>query len=203
MEILRKFSMMDYKSMATPMMKNLKKLSDLTSYLYLVDPSMQKESIGSLVYLVNTRLDIFFVVRTLNQLIVEMRQFHWVASKHMLRYLHGMVGYGMRYVSGGEVRLEEYTYYDSAGSGIESKSTSGCCFSLRLAMISWISRKQNFVALSTTKVEYITASVASREAVWIQKLLAGLFYQELETTLIHCDNQSFVKLLENPVFHDR
>jgi hypothetical protein len=57
--------MMDYKSMATPMMKNLKKLSDLTSYLYLVDPSMQKESIGSLVYLVNTRLDIFFVVRTL------------------------------------------------------------------------------------------------------------------------------------------
>ena len=164
---------------------------------------MQKESIGSLVYLVNTRLDIFFVVRTLSQLIVEMRQFHWVASKHMLRYLHGMVGYGMRYVSGGEVRLEEYTYYDSAGSGIESKSTSGCCFSLRSAMISWISRKQNFVALSTTKVEYITASVASREAVWIRKLLAGLFYQELETTLIHCDNQSYVKLLENPVFHDR
>ena len=195
--------MMDYKSMATPMMKNLKKLSDLTSYLYLVDPSMQKESIGSLVYLVNTRLDIFFVVRTLSQLIVEMRQFHWVASKHMLRYLHGMVGYGMRYVSGGEVRLEEYTYYDSAGSGIESKSTSGCCFSLRSAMISWISRKKNFVALSTTKVEYITASVASREAVWLRNLLAGLFYQELETTLIHCDNQSYVRLLENPVFHDK
>jgi hypothetical protein len=200
---LRKFNKIDYKSMATPMMKNLKKLSDLTSDLYLVDPSVKKESIGSLVYLVNTGLDIFFAVRTLSQLMVELRQFHWVASKHMLRYLHGMVEYGMRYVSGGEVRLEEYTYYDSAGSAIESKSTSGCCFSLRSAMISWISRKKNFVELSTTKVEYITASFASREAVWLQKLLAGLFYQELETTLIHCDNQSYVKLLENPVFHDR
>ena len=109
----------------------------------------------------------------------------------------------MRYVLGGEVRLEEYTYYDSAGSGIESKSTSGCCFSLRSAMISWISRKKNFVALSTTKVEYITASVASREAVWLRKLLAGLFDQELETTLIHCDNRSCVNLSDNPVFHDR
>jgi hypothetical protein len=92
MEILRKFSMMDYKSMATPMMKNLKKLSDLTSDLYLVDPSMKKESIGSLVYLVNTRLDSFFAVRTLSQLMVELRQLHWVASKNMLRYLHGMAG---------------------------------------------------------------------------------------------------------------
>ena len=195
--------MMDYKSMATPMMKNLKKLSDLTSDLYLVDSSMKKESIGSLVYLVNTGLDIFFAVRTLSQLMVELTQLHWVASKNMLRYLHGMAGYGMRYVSGGEVRLEEYTYYDSAGSEIDSKSTSGCCFSLRSAMISWISGKKIFVALGTTKVEYITAGVASREAVRIPKLLAGLFYQELETTLIHCDNQSYVKLLENPVFHDR
>jgi hypothetical protein len=70
-------------------------------------------------------------------------------------------------------------------------------------MISWFSRKQTFVALSTTEAEYITTSVASREAVWLQKLLAGLFDQELETTLIHCDNQSCVKISENPVFHDR
>jgi hypothetical protein len=84
--------MMDYKSMATPMMKNLKKLSDLTSDLYLVDSSMKKESIGSLVYLVNTWLDSFFAVRTLSQLMVELTQLHWVASKNMLRYLHGMAG---------------------------------------------------------------------------------------------------------------
>jgi hypothetical protein len=134
---------------------------------------------------------------------VEPRHFHWVAAKHVLRYLCGTVGYGLRYVSGGEVRLQGYTDSDWAGSAVDRKSTSGCCFSLGSTMISWFSRKQTSVALSTTEAEYIAASVASREAVWLWKLLAGLFDQELETTLIHCDNQSCVKLSNNPVFHDR
>ena len=70
-------------------------------------------------------------------------------------------------------------------------------------MISWLSRKHTSMALSTTETEYIVASVASREVAWLRKLLAGLFDLELEPTLIYCDNQSCVKLLENPVFHDR
>jgi hypothetical protein len=59
------------------------------------------------------------------------------------------------------------------------------------------------VALSTTKVEYITSSVASREAVWLWKLLAGIFDLDLEPTLIHRDNQSCVSISENHVFHDK
>jgi hypothetical protein len=61
-------------------------------------------------------------------------------------------------------------------------------------MISWLSRKKTLVALSTSKVEYIAANFASREAMWLRKLLAGLFDLELEPTLIYCDNQSCVKL---------
>jgi hypothetical protein len=59
------------------------------------------------------------------------------------------------------------------------------------------------VALSTAKEEYITLCVAVREVVWIHKLLANLFGHEMDSTIIHCDNQSCVKLLENPVFHDK
>jgi hypothetical protein len=70
-------------------------------------------------------------------------------------------------------------------------------------VISWLIRKQTSVALSTAEAEYIAASVANREAVWLWKLLAGLFDLELEPTLIHCDNQSCVKLSENPMFHDK
>jgi hypothetical protein len=70
-------------------------------------------------------------------------------------------------------------------------------------MISWLSRKKKSMELSTTRVEYITTSVASHEAVWIRKLLAGIFDLELEPTLILCDNQSCLKLSENPVFHDK
>jgi hypothetical protein len=57
--------------------------------------------------LVNTRPDIFFAVNTLSQFMVEPRHFHWVATKHVLRYLHGTVGYGLRYVSGGEVSCRD------------------------------------------------------------------------------------------------
>jgi hypothetical protein len=66
-----------------------------------------------------------------------------------------------------------------------------------------INKKQTSVALSMAEVEYIAACSASSEAVWLQKLLAGLFDLELEATCIWCDNQSCVKLTKNLVFHDK
>ena len=59
------------------------------------------------------------------------------------------------------------------------------------------------MALSTTEAEYVAACSTSCEAVWLQKLLSDLFDLQLEATCIFCDNQSCVKLLENPVFHDK
>ena len=70
-------------------------------------------------------------------------------------------------------------------------------------MISWFIRNQSYVALSTAEAEYFTASSASCEAVWLWKLLSDLFDHQLDATCIHCDNQSCVKLSENPVFHDK
>ena len=102
-EILKKFGRMDYKSMNTPMTINMKLLSDKSSYF--VDPVMYRQLIGSLMYLVNTRPNICFAVNALSQYMVEPRHVHWMATKHMLRYLRGMVGYGLRYVSGGDVTL--------------------------------------------------------------------------------------------------
>jgi hypothetical protein len=156
--------MMDCKSMITPMTINLKLLSDKSSDL--VDPTMYRQLIGSLMYLVNTKPGICFAVNTLSQHIVEPRQVHWMATKHMLSYLRGMVGYGLRYVSGGDVKLQGYTDFDWARSAVDQKSISGCCSSLGLGMISWLSRKQTSVALSTSESEseYIATSVASRES---------------------------------------
>jgi hypothetical protein len=69
-------------------------------------------------------------------------------------------------------------------------------------MISWSSRKQGSIAQSTTKDEYIATSDDNKETIWIRKLVSGLFGDKLETTMVHCDNQSCIKLTENPVFHD-
>jgi hypothetical protein len=86
---------------------------------------------------------------------------------------------------------------------VDQKSTSGCCFSLGSGMISWLRRKKTSMALNTSEAEYIATSVAIHEAMWLHKFLAEIFDLELEPTLIHCDNQSCMKLTKNIVFHDR
>jgi hypothetical protein len=70
-------------------------------------------------------------------------------------------------------------------------------------MISWSSQKHGSIAQSTTKAKYIATSDASKEAIWLRKLVYGLFGDKLETMVVHCDIQSCIKLAENPVFHDR
>ena len=99
--------------------------------------------------------------------------------------------------------LHGFSDSDWAGSAQDRKSTSEFYFSSSSTMVSWSSKKQGSVALSTAESEYIFASDGSREVVWLRKLLSYLFDSSLEPVVIHCENQSCVKLLKNLVFHDR
>jgi hypothetical protein len=200
-DILSRFQMEDCRPMSTPMITNWKKLSASDSQL--VDATVYRQLIGSLMYLINTRPDICFAVNTLSEYMVEPRGVHMIGAKHVLRYVAGTVDYGLDYIRGDGVTLVGYTDSDWAGCAADRKSTSGCCFSLGSGLVSWFSRKQKSVALSSAEAEYMAASQASCEAIWLRKMLVGLFGQEMAPTLIHCDNQSCIKLSENPVFHDR
>jgi hypothetical protein len=96
-EILKKFGMIECKSMPTPMVMDLKKMSNADSRK--IDPHLYRQLIGSLMYLVNTRPDICYAVNVLSQFMSQPRQTHWIATKHVLRYVRGTVGYGLRYAS--------------------------------------------------------------------------------------------------------
>jgi hypothetical protein len=120
--------MQDCRPMSTPMVTNWKKID--ASKSEVVDPTLYKQLIGSLMYLVNTRPDICFVVNTLSQFMVEPKCAHWVAAKHVLRYLHGTVEYGLSYIHRDGVKLVGYSDVDWAGNTDDKKNTSGCCFSL-------------------------------------------------------------------------
>jgi hypothetical protein len=148
-KILQKFGMMDCKSMDTPMTTNIRKLRDSDSDP--VDPSLYRQLIGSLIYLVNTQPDICFVLNTLSQFQVEPRHEHWIATKHVLRYIPGTINYGLRYTASSDRQLHGFIDSDWAGSVEDRKSTSGMCFILVFAMIYWGRRKHKFVALSTTE----------------------------------------------------
>jgi hypothetical protein len=162
-EILKKFDMLECKSMNTPMEAKLKLLVDTS--LDLIDATLYRQIIGSLMYLTNTRPNIYFAVNTLSRFLVEPRPVHLVVAKHVMRYLKGTMDYGFIYDGDHDFTLTGYTDADWAGSVADRKSTSRCCFNLGSAMISWQSRKHSSIALSTAEAEYIATCFSSCEAI--------------------------------------
>eukprot|EP00253_Pinus_taeda_P032942 PITA_32942 len=173
-EILKRFRMEDGRPMATPMITNWKKIN--ASKDKDVDPTLYKHLIGSLMYLVNTKPDICYVVDTLSQFMVEPKRAHWAVAKHVLRLGRKFNG---------------------------SESTFGYYFNIGSGMTSWCSRKQKSVALSSSEAKYMAASTVLCEAIWLKKQLVNLFRRKMEATRIMCNNQSCIKLSKNPVFHDQ
>jgi hypothetical protein len=163
-EILKRFDMLECKSMNTPMETKLKLLVDTS--LELIDATLYRQIIGLLMY----RPYICFSVNTLSHFLVEPIHVHLVAAKHVMRYLKGTLDCGLNYDGDHDFRLSGYNDSDWDGSVSDMKSTSGCCFSLGSTVISWQSRKQSNIALSTSKEEYIVACSASCEAIWLRKL---------------------------------
>eukprot|EP00253_Pinus_taeda_P009451 PITA_09451 len=113
------------------------------------------------------------------------------------------IEHGLLYTRGSDIRLSGFIDIDWARSSVDRKSTNRYCFNIGSGMTSWCSGKQKFVALSSAEVEYMVASTVSWKAMWLRKLLVNLFRRRMEATSIMCDNQSYIKLSENSVFHDR
>eukprot|EP00253_Pinus_taeda_P024424 PITA_24424 len=168
-----------------------------------VDPTLYRQLIGSLMYLVNTRPNICYAVNTLSQFMVEPKRVHWATTKYVLRYIQGRIEHGLLYSQGNDIRLSGFTDADWVGSSVDRKSTIGYCFNIGSGMTSWCSRKQKSMALSSVEAEYMAVSTSSCEAIWLRKLLVNLFRSRMDATRILCDNQSCIKLSENPIFHDR
>eukprot|EP00253_Pinus_taeda_P001429 PITA_01429 len=168
-KILKQVGMGDCRPMAMPVITNWKKIDALEDKD--VDPCLYRQLRGSLMYLVNTKPDICYALNTLSQFMVEPKRAHWAATKHILRYLQGIVDYGLLYNKGKEIWLSGLTDADWVGSSVDRKSTSGYCFNIGSRITSWCSRKQKFVALSLSEAEYIAANTASCEAIWLRKLL--------------------------------
>ena len=114
-------------------------------------------------------------MNTLSQFLIDPRHVHLIATKHILMYLRCIVDYGLKYEKNQKINLEGYVDLDWVGISIDRKSTSGCCFGMGSGVISWFSRKQSYVVLSTAEAEYVIACSVSCEVVWLRKLLSDLF----------------------------
>ena len=151
-EILKRFGILDCKSINTPMVKNLKLLND--DSLERLDITLYKNIIGSLVYLTNTRPNICFVVNTLSRYMLEPKNALLIPTKHVIRCLKGRLDYGLRYASDSEIILHDYEDSYCVGSVENKKITSRFCFSLGSCVILGLNINHTSVGINMTEVEY-------------------------------------------------
>uniref|UniRef100_A0AAV1TQS9 Reverse transcriptase Ty1/copia-type domain-containing protein n=1 Tax=Peronospora matthiolae TaxID=2874970 RepID=A0AAV1TQS9_9STRA len=203
-DILKRFGMDDCKAVASPV--------DMSSRLVSSDATTKvdapfREAVGALMHLTTaTRPDIAFAVGYVSRFMENPQEEHWVAVKRIFRYLQGTKTHGICYKPSARIDFRGYSDADWAGDLTDRKSTSGYTFMLLGAPVSWGSKKQPSVSLSTSEAEYIALSLAIQEGKWIHRLLCEIVMaanEEGPELMIHEDNQSCIKMTKNPVNHGR
>ena len=171
-----------------------------------VDKQKYQMLIGSLTYAVTgTRPDIAQALGSVNQFASNPSSEHWKSVKRILRYIKGTLDWGILFdgTKETEIRLSGFVDADWGSDPNGRKSRSGYIFTLCGGIISWLSKKQATVALSSTEAEYVAASIATQEAVWLRALLADLKFIQDAPTVIEEDNQGAIALSKNPKFLGR
>lgn len=204
--MMEQFGMTETRKCSTPLDPGQKfqRCSDCSSCV-LVDAKTYQSLIGSLMYLgMSSRPDIAHSVSKLSQFNVNPHKEHLDAAKHLLRYLNNTINFKLTFRKTGE-NLKAFADADWAGSCDDRKSYTGYTFILAGASITWESRKQPSVALSSTEAEYMALSTASKEAVYLRNFLLELGFTNLVNKPIELngDNLSSHQLVKNPVYHAR
>jgi len=154
-EILKKFEMESCKEASTPMPSSC--YMDANAAGKGVDQTKYRGLIGSLLYLTASRPDIMFEVCLCARYQANPKESHFKAAKSILKYLKGTTNVGLWYLSHSPIHLIGYSNSNFVGCKLDRISTSGTCHLLGSSLISWHSKKQACVALSTVEAEYIDA----------------------------------------------
>jgi len=161
------------------------------------------EAIGSLLWpAVVSRPDIVFAVGILSQFIQNPGSIHWEALKRIIIYLKTMKDLWLTFGGKSKTLVEGYCYADWA-SQKHRHSISGYSFHFGSGAISWSSKKQHIIALSSTEAEYITQTHAAKEALWLQSFVEEIRGAKVEAMNINCDNQGVIALAKDNKYHSR
>jgi Reverse transcriptase (RNA-dependent DNA polymerase) len=206
-KILQDFGMEHCNKVTTPM--------ETSSRLMPAEPGYEADSkfrkqyqsaVGSLMYaMLGTRPDLAFAISVISRFSSNPTNAHWSAVKRVFRYIASTLDMGLVF-RGGLQPLEGYTDSDWAGDQDTRRSTSGYVFNLGSAAISWSSKRQPTVALSTCEAEYVGQKNAAKEAIWLQRFLRQIDPNQdpgLGATIIYGDNQGAIALAKNDQYHGR
>ncbi|GJU22204.1 ribonuclease H-like domain, reverse transcriptase, RNA-dependent DNA polymerase [Tanacetum coccineum] len=169
----------------------------------MVNSTDYRSLIGCLRYLLHTRPDLSYSVALLSRFMQEPKEQHMKAIKQVLRYVKGTKDYGITYKHNGGNKIYGYSDSSYGVNTQEGKGTTGIIFYYGESPISWSTQKQATVALSSCESEFIAATAAATQALWLKRLLSRLTHSDEEKITILVDNKSAIALMKNPVFHGR
>ena len=200
-EILKKFGMEDCHGCKT-LMERGELLDDAKSKI-CDEKIPYRAAIGSLMYLMtSTRPDLATSVSMLSRYFSEPRVVHWIAVKRVLRYLASTLDFGLKFRRSRDAKISGFSDADWAGDVQTRRSRSSYIFLYGGGPISWQSRLQDIVTLSSAEAEYVAATEGAKESVWISNFLKSVRAPNSRLELF-VDNQSAIKLANNPVYHQR
>nr|GEW24201.1 uncharacterized mitochondrial protein AtMg00810-like [Tanacetum cinerariifolium] len=198
-KILKEAGMEDCNATSYPMKKDLKlsKAEDEPE----VEATQYRKVVGYLRYLLHTLPDWTYSVGVDSRYMQSPRESHARSIKQNLRYLKGATSFGIKYKRGNDIRLVGYSSHNVDID--DGRSTIGHVFYFDASPITWCSQKQTTVALSLCEAEFMAATAAACNAIWLKELLAKVTGLERQNVIIRVDNKSAIALSKNPVFHGR
>lgn len=199
-KIVEKFGMKDSKEVNTPAVKTVNDQNNTTNTSY-----PYREAIGSLLYLSNkTRPDLSFAVNLASRRVECPTENDVIAIKRIFRYLKGTLDKGIKFkAESSDMHIQAYSDSDYAEDPDTRKSTTGFLIYYKGGPISWSSKKQSTIALSSTEAEYIAASECCKELMHIKSLLQEIITNRTPTITLKVDNQSTISLIKNGIVNKR
>jgi hypothetical protein len=195
--VLHRYGMGDAYGVSTPIDGSV----DLYESSESASDMPYREAIGSLIYLmVGTRPDIAYAMSQLSKFVESPTILQWNAVKRVMRYIKHTTNLGLCYRGDAGFELKGHCDSDWGGDKLTRRSTSGYIFCLSGAAVSWCSKRQTIVALSSTESEYVGLCFASKEAIWLRRMVNNLGIADdraKQPVIILADNQGSIKLANN------
>ncbi|GAA0161781.1 transmembrane signal receptor [Lithospermum erythrorhizon] len=196
----KKFGLETSKAKRTPSATHLKITKDEDGKA--VDVSLYRIMIGRLLYLTASRPDIAHSVGVCARYQANPKESHLNLVKRILKYVQGTYNHELLYTFDTNTPLVGYCDADWVGNTEDRKSTSGGYFFVGNNLVSWFSKKQNSVSLSTAEAEYIAAGSSCTQLIWMKQMLEE-YGVKLGVMTLYCDNMSAISISKNPVQHSR
>lgn len=201
LDLLSEVGLLDCKPADTPIAQN-HKLAECSNHVP-ANKERYQQLVGKLIYLAHTRPDIAYAVSVVSQFMHRPNKDHMDAVIRIMRYLKSSPGKGIMFSKNNHLRIDGYTDADWAGNVSDRKSTSGYFTFVGGNLVTWRSKKQKVVALSSAEAEFRGMAKGLCELLWLRRLMTEIGFAPNCEMNLFCDNKATIDISHNPVQHDR